>query len=189
MVINDYGIKRKVISTQNPQANSVMERTHQTLANIIRTLEVQDNPYLDENDPWSGILMAAVFALHLTYHTTLQAMPGQLVFGRDMILNIQHKADWTAIKAQKQQLICKNNQIENSKCIPYTYRVGDLVMLEDHSANKYEKPYKGLYTIHRVNTNGTVHLQMDAVTDTVNIRHIHPYKTPDSNCGGECSMR
>ena len=133
--------------------------------------------------------MAAAFALHSMYHTNLQAMPGQLVFGRDMILNIQHKADWTAIKAQKQQLIHKNNQIENSKCIPYTYRVGDLVMLENHRANKYEQPYKGPYMIHRVNTNGTVHLQMDSVMDTVNIRHIHPYKTSDSNRGGECSMR
>jgi transposase InsO family protein len=189
MVVNDYGIKRKVISTRNPQANAVVERAHQTLANIIRTLEVQDNPYLDENDPWSGILTAAAFALRSTYHTTLQATPGQLVFGRDMILNIQHKADWTAIKARKQQLIRKNNQIENSKRIPYTYRVGDLVMLENHRANKYEQPYKGPYTIRRVNTNGTVRLQMGAVTDTVNIRRIHPYKTSDSNRGGECSMR
>jgi hypothetical protein len=49
------------------------------------------------------------------YHTTLQAMPGQLVFGRDMVLNIQHLTDWTAIKAHKQQIICKNNRIENSK--------------------------------------------------------------------------
>jgi hypothetical protein len=31
-----------------------------------------------------------------------------------MILNVQHLADWTAIKKHKQQLIHKNNQIENS---------------------------------------------------------------------------
>jgi hypothetical protein len=42
-------------------------------------------------------------------------MPGQLIFGRDMVLNVQHLTDWTAIKARKQQIICKNNQIENSK--------------------------------------------------------------------------
>jgi hypothetical protein len=169
--------------------HAVMERAHQTLGNIIRTLEVQENPYLDENDPWSGILTAAAFALRSTYHTTLRATPGQLVFGRDMILNIQHKADWTAIKARKQQLIRKNNQIENSKRIPYTYRVGDLVMLENHRANKYEQPYLGPYSIRKVNTNGTVRLQMGAVTDTVNIRRIHPYKTSNSSRGGECSMR
>ena len=53
---------------------------------------------------------------------TLQAMPGQPVFGRDMVLNVQHLTDWTVIKAHKQQIICKNNQIENSKQIPYNYK-------------------------------------------------------------------
>jgi len=189
MMENDYGIKRKVISTRNPQANAIVERAHQTLANLIRALEVQNNPYLDENDPWGGILAAAAFAMRSTYHTTLQATPGQLVFGRDMVLNIQHEADWTAIKARKQELIRKNNRIENSKRIPHQYKVGDQVMLENHQANKYEDPYKGPYRIQQVNTNGTVRLQMGAVTDTVNIRRLHPYRTSDSVRGGECSMR
>ena len=104
-------------------------------------------------------------------------------------LNIQHKADGRAIKACEQQLIRENNHIENSKRIPYTYRVGDLVMLENYRANKYEQPYLGLYSICKVNTNGTVRLQMGAVNETVNIRRIHPYKTSNSSRGGECSMR
>ena len=103
-------------------------------------------------------------------------MPGQLIFGRDMILNMQYLADWTAIKARKQQLICKNNIIENSKCIPHQYKVGDMVMLENHCANKYEQLYKGPYLVMQVNTNGTVCLKIGAVMDTMNIRHIHPYK-------------
>jgi hypothetical protein len=45
--------------------------------------------------------MAVAFALRSTYHTTLQVTPGQLVFGRDMVLNIQHLTDWTVIKARK----------------------------------------------------------------------------------------
>ena len=56
-----------------------------------------------------------------------------------MILNTQYLADWTAIKACKQQLIHKNNIIENVKRIPHQYKVGDKVMLENHSANKYEQ--------------------------------------------------
>ena len=74
-------------------------------------------------------------------------MPGQLVFGRDMILNMQYLADCTAIKAPKQQLICKNNIIKNSKRIPYQYKVGDMVMLENHYANKYKQPYKSALTL------------------------------------------
>ena len=138
----------------------------------------------------SGILAAASIAMCSMYHTTLCVMPGQLVFGRDMILNMQYLAYWTAIKAHKQELIHKNNIIENSKCIPHQCKVGDKVMLENHRVNKYEQPYKDPYLITQVNTNGTVCLKIGAVTDTVNIRHIHPYKMMSSNAnhGGECSM-
>ena len=64
---------------------------------MVRTFELEDT-YMDEEDPWSGILAATAFAVHSTYHTTLQATPGQLVFGRDMIFNIKHITDWELIK-------------------------------------------------------------------------------------------
>jgi hypothetical protein len=62
-------------------------------------------------------------------------------------------------------------------------------MLENNRANKYEQPYSRPYHITQLNTNGTVHLKISAVTDTVNIQCIHPFKTPNSNRGGECNMR
>ena len=107
-----------------------------------------------------------------------------------MILNMQYLADWTAIKACKQHLIFKNYIIENSKRIPHQYKVGDKVMLENRCMNKYEQLYKGPYLVMQINTNGTVHLKIGAVTDTMNIRHIHPFKMMSSNAnhGGECSM-
>ena len=43
MITNDYGIKRKGSSTRNPQANSILERIHQTLGNIIRTFELHNS--------------------------------------------------------------------------------------------------------------------------------------------------
>ena len=79
MLKNDYGVKQKVITTRNPQANAVVERVHQVIGNMIRTFELQDN-YLDEKDPWSGILQATAFAVRSTYHTTLQKTPAQLVY-------------------------------------------------------------------------------------------------------------
>jgi hypothetical protein len=109
---------------------------------------------------------------------------GQLVFGRDMVLNVQHLTDWTVIKKHKQQLIHKNNQLENSKQIPYQYLIGDYVMLENHQANKYQQPYSRPYRIQQVNTNETVCLKMGAVTDKVNIHSIHTFKSPDSTIVG-----
>jgi transposase InsO family protein len=42
MCVNDHGIKRKVILTQNPQANAIIERAHQMLGNLIRSFQLQD---------------------------------------------------------------------------------------------------------------------------------------------------
>ena len=96
------------------QMAAIVERVHQVMGNMIRTYELEDN-YLDENDPWGGILSATAFAVQSTYHTTLKASPRQLVFGQDMILNIKHVADWEAITQHKQKLINENNTRENAK--------------------------------------------------------------------------
>ena len=90
MCHNDYGLKRKPITTRKPQSNVIIERIHQTIGNIILTFDVSN---IVNNDPWSGILAATMFAVHTTYHTTLQASLMQLVFGRDAILNMKHVAD------------------------------------------------------------------------------------------------
>jgi hypothetical protein len=37
MIENDYSIKRKGTTIQNPQANAILEQVHQTIENIIRT--------------------------------------------------------------------------------------------------------------------------------------------------------
>ena len=120
-MLNDYGVKKKAITTRNPQANAIVERVHQAIGNIIRTFELHDN-YLDEDDPWKGILAATAFAIRATYHTTLQKSPGQLVFGRDMIFNFQHTANCEYIHARKQRLIQKNNKMNTSltSLIPIT---------------------------------------------------------------------
>ena len=47
-------------------------------------------------------------------HTTLQATPAQLVFGRDAILNVKFEADWNLIKQRKQTLINKTIKMKTS---------------------------------------------------------------------------
>ena len=94
MCQNEYGIKRKPITTRNPHSNVIIERIHQTIGNIIRKFDVSN---IVNNDPWSGILAATMFAVRATYHATLQASPMQLVFGQGAILNSKHVADWEHI--------------------------------------------------------------------------------------------
>jgi len=176
MVREDYGVKTKPTTTRNPQANSIIERIHQTIGNMIRTHQVGSTE-VNEDDPWSGILAATMFATRATYHTTTQATPAQLVFGRDAILNTKFDANWKAIHDRKQRAIIQNNQRENKVRIPHDYKVGDEVLYRNDYLAKYSQdPYDGPYRIVRVNTNGTVRLEMGAVTDTVNIRLIKPYR-------------
>ena len=70
MIKEDYGIKRKPITARNPQANSIVERVHQTIGQMIRTMEVQNTENVD--NPFKGILSAVCFAVRATVHTTLQ---------------------------------------------------------------------------------------------------------------------
>jgi hypothetical protein len=88
-----------------------VERVHRVIGDIILTFELQDN-YLDEDDPWKGILSATAFTVRLMYYTTLQKTPWQLVFGQDMIFNVQHTTNWEYI--QKQNRIKKNIKYENA---------------------------------------------------------------------------
>ena len=90
MCQNEYGLKSKPITDSNPRSNAIIERIHQTIGNIIRTFDVYN---IVNNDPLSGILAATMFAVRATYHTTLQASPMQLVYGRDAILNIKNAVD------------------------------------------------------------------------------------------------
>ena len=92
LIHDTYGNKAKVATTANPQANAIIEQMHQTLANLVHTFEVEEK-YLDVDKRWNGILAAAAFAVRITYHTTLQAALGQLVFGRDMVFNTPFIAD------------------------------------------------------------------------------------------------
>ena len=67
MVEQDYGIKINRITTRNPQANTILERVHQTIGNIIRTMKVQDM-VLDDENPLDGVLSS--MSLHYVLQST-----------------------------------------------------------------------------------------------------------------------
>ena len=176
LIEDDYGITIKPITARNPQANAILERVHQTIGNIIRTMKVQDM-VLDDENPWDGILASTMFALRATVHTTTRFTPTQLVFGRDAVLNTRHEADWHVIKERKQKLINRGNDRENRKRKSHTYKVGDLILLKNEWKTKFnQEAYKGPLRITDVRNNGTVRARFGRVTDTYNLRNIKPYK-------------
>jgi len=179
MLINDYGCIRKLITTRNPQANSMVERIHQVIGNMINTLQLRDR---DDLGPfgWTGILSAIRQAVRSTVHTTTRATPTQLVFGRDALLNIGFEANWQYIKDRKQKRILQNNARENEKRVIYQCSVGDRVMVKQKPNRKFGSDKQlGPYTVTRVNDNGTLTLTKvtangGAVTQTWNVRNIDP---------------
>ena len=164
----------------NPQSNGIVERIHQVLNDALRTFELQ-NRELDTHDPWTPFLSAAAFAIRSTYHTTLEATPAQLVYGRDMILPIQFKTDWARVQQQRQQRINESNMRENRNRIPHEYKVGDKVCKEYSRlrAPKLAPLRDGPYIVRGVQTNGTLRIQKGAVTETVNVRRVKPYYDSD----------
>ena len=71
--------------------------------------------YVDKDDPWLGILEAESFTIHSTINRLKGYDPCQLVFGRDIILSMQHNVDWEFIPQKKQTEINKENIRENNK--------------------------------------------------------------------------
>ena len=137
MIEEEYGIEKRGILPRNPQANFVLERIHQVIGNMIKTFRIYDREYLDEQNPWSGILSAIMFGIRATYHTTLEATPMQLVFQRDAILPIDYQPDWNKIQINKRKRIELNDARENKSRIPHEYKVGDMILITRNKRSKH----------------------------------------------------
>ena len=126
LIEDKYGTKNNPASPGNPQVNVTIDRIHQVLGNLVHTYSLQET-YVDDADPFMGILNTAAFAVRSTFHITKDKIPRQLVFGRDMILPINHITNWRYIQKRKQKKINKDVNRENTTRINYNYRVGDKV--------------------------------------------------------------
>ena len=90
----EYGITSKPITSVNPMSNAVLGQIYQVLGNLVRTFNISTQTYVDENNPWTGILDASAFAIISTTKKQKGYSPGQLIFFHDMILPIKYKVDW-----------------------------------------------------------------------------------------------
>ena len=94
-----------------------------------------------------GILASASFEVRSTYHPSKGKIPDKLVFGRAMILPINHVGGWRYIRQQKKAKIDKDVIFENTTRINNDYRVGYKVMIQTKSVFKYKTLFRGTYEI------------------------------------------
>ena len=129
-LLRSYGIESKPTTVKNPQANAVLERTHQTIADMLRSYNLTDRGLREvTDDEIDGILNNICFALRSTFHTGVGATPAQLIFGRDMLFPTKFVANWKQIREKKQARMTNDNRRENKKRYNHNYQVGDLVLI------------------------------------------------------------
>jgi len=83
---------------------------HQTVGNVLRTLLHGEPPQNIKNakDYVDEALLIAMHAMRVGVHSTMGSSPGNLVFNRDMFLNIPLIADWHAVTLKREHLINEN---------------------------------------------------------------------------------
>ncbi len=94
-LLQNCHIRDVCTTAKNPQSNAVCERMHQTVGNVLRTL-LHGNPLQNIANSAQHVDEALSIALHAMQagvHSTLGSSPGNLVFNRDMFLNILLIAD------------------------------------------------------------------------------------------------
>lgn len=179
VILEKNGIKDAPTTSKNPQANSVCERLHQTVANILRTTLPQDRATSKE-EAFKAVDDAIATTIHATrcsVSRSLQCSPGELVFHRDMLLDVPVMADLVTIQERRQKFIDENLRRQNQKRIEFEYKVGGEVLIKSDNPSKLEPRAHGPYVIAAVYTNGTLDVRRNAqVTERLNIRRVIPFR-------------
>ena len=137
----------------------MIEWTHQVIGDVSRTFELTNYKF-DPYDHCSNLLANASWAMHSTCHAALQATPGQLTFGHDMLLNVKHDANWDAFKKHCQTLIDSRFQTENHHCIDHDWKVGDQALIKASKINrKLNNPAEGPHDALQAFANGKALVQ------------------------------
>lgn len=174
-LLKDFAIKATCTSIKNPQSNAILERIRQVVGSMLKTKDLV-NIEFDELDMWSPILASVAYAIRCSHHSTLNTTHGQLVFGRDMLLDLKFEPNYEQMWATKQKRFKYNNIRENSKRAAHDYNVDDYVyIITDGQYRKLEEDKQYPFRITEVLTNGTVRLQKGVVNKHLNILPLTPH--------------
>ena len=127
------------------------------------------------------MLQAMAWAYRTTVSTSTGYAPGELTFGRDMIMNLCLHIDWASITQKRLALDQKSVLRENENRLEHEYKIGDKVLItkqddERHSQCKIgDVPNTGPFEVLKVNKNRTVKLQKRNFNETINTCRIKPF--------------
>jgi hypothetical protein len=75
-----------------------------------------------------GILLITMHGMRAGVHSTLGSSPGNLLFNRDMVLNINLIVDWHAITQRREHLIHEELMRESQKRRGYNYAPQQMIL-------------------------------------------------------------
>ena len=76
-----------------------MERVHQVIGDAIRSMELHTEH--SDDVTINAVLQNVAYGLRATYHSSIAASPGQIIFGRDMVINSLYLANWKKSNPQQ----------------------------------------------------------------------------------------
>ena len=151
------------------------------ITNQLRTFDLtKENPTMQNlhfiaND----LLQAAAWGVRSAVHTTHQSTPGQLVFHRDMIMQLAVTTDWEMLRRRKRHVTAAVNKRENLKRLHHDYKPGDLVLIQLdklEAGGKLACPTEGPYKVLEVHhSNGTLTIERGDYNERIIIRRLRPY--------------
>ena len=97
------------------------------------------NDYDDAKQVIDNALASLMHATRCSVNHTMRSSPGEIVFQRDMFLDIPVRADLESIRQRRQLLIDQNLARQNRKRHDYHYRVNNYVMIKKYDPTKGEE--------------------------------------------------
>ena len=135
------GIEDVPTTVKNPQLNAICERMHQTVGNILRTTTNARQGAANMQVAVQSVHDALATAMHVmrcAVSRSLGVAPGNLVFQRDMFLELPLVADLVTIQERRQVLINENLRRQNSKRREWIYEVGQQVLIKADNPSKMQ---------------------------------------------------
>ena len=183
------GIQRLLASPYHPEGNSINERSHRTMNNMLRARLLRDLP----SQKWVTEILGIMLTLNVMVHETHGFSASMIATGREPTLPPDLEGDACAspsledpvayVDMVKQRLALTHQQMTPppAPLAINPYHEDDLIFVmtgPPERSSKLAPRWKGPFFIKRVPNAYQVTYEDDMVWRTVHINHVKPAKTP-----------
>ena len=186
---SSLGIQRVLTSPYHPEGNSINERSHRTMNNMLRARLLRDLP----SRKWVVEIPGIMLALNAMVHEPHDFSASMIATGREPSLPPDLDSEACAspstedpvayVHMVRQRLALTHQQMTPPPAPEASnpYHEGDLIFVmttPPERTSKLAPRWKGPFVIQRVSNAYQVTYEDDMVWRTVHVNHVKPAKTP-----------